>query len=342
MHQGARQMKVLELSRYALCVSIAGAMLAGCGSQAPIGAPNAAAQSSLQNRSFGRLSVSEPPQQLSERTGLTASYKFSAPLLAVANFVHSMVLIYNASAKNPSAKATITDGIDFPTGNCIDTNGTLYVANEPVSGPGWVSEYAPGKTQVSKTITKGIGSPAFCAIDSEGNLWVTNLSGPNVTEYKKGSTKPSTIITHGLTYPVGIAIDHSGNLYVSNGFGGSAQNVQVYSARSKSPTRTITDGVTSPVGITVDAKGALYVVNINQNNVEEYLAGKNHPYRTITEGMDGPAAATVNKKGWLYVSNYGNNVIVEFAPGSITLSKREISKGLYGPEGSAYFPPLVP
>jgi phospholipase C len=42
MHQGARQMKVWELSRYALCVSIAAALLAGCGgSQPPIGAPGA-------------------------------------------------------------------------------------------------------------------------------------------------------------------------------------------------------------------------------------------------------------------------------------------------------------
>jgi hypothetical protein len=54
------------------------------------------------------------------------------------------------------------------------------------------------------------------------------------------------------------------------------------------------------------------------------------------------AVSTVNKDGYLYVTNYTNNVVVEFAPGSTTPLKRQISKGLYTPEGTAYFPPLLP
>ncbi len=109
----------------------------------------------------------------------------------------------------------------IPGGACIDGQGTLYVANEPASGGGWVSEYPLGKTTPSTIIRDGINEPGYCAIDAKGNLWVSNVYGPNVTEYLKGSKRPHTVITKGLVYPVGVAIDRSGNLYVGNGYGAS-------------------------------------------------------------------------------------------------------------------------
>ncbi|MGB8909644.1 MAG: hypothetical protein WCC84_12945 [Candidatus Cybelea sp.] len=320
-----------------LCAAV---LLAGCGgSQALIGAPGA-----MPHGLPGALQ-STPPSLLYV-VGFTDGTGFGK------------VFIYNADARDPRPKGTIAAGLNIPTGDCLDKEGTLYVENEPASGPGWVSEYPAGQTQPSKMITEGINSPAYCAIDGQGNLWVTNIggpSGPNVTEYKKGSTKPYAVITKGLTYADGIAIDHSGNLYVSNLFGKSSSpgNVQVYPPGRKAPSRTITDGVTVPVGIGVDKRETLYVTNNRDtpqcSNVQEYRAGQNHPYRTITKDINGPTAVTVGSNGWLYVTNTGYNacsgpanVVLEFRPGSITPSKREISKGLYRPEGTAYFPPLLP
>lgn len=299
-------------------------------------------QNSSANRSVGRLAMSGSSQQRHHGTDAAVSYSYSFPLLYVANWSPSTVQVYDARSNNPSPIATISDGIDFPTGDCIDAAGTLYVANEPAGGLGSISEYAAGKTKPFQMITEGINSPVFCTIDGEGNLWVTNIGAGNVTQYLKGSTKPHAVITNGLSSPNGLAIDNSGSLYVANGPSDTTINVQVYAHGSKSPTRTITDGVTSPVGITVDGKGTLYITNIDENNVEEYPAGKSHPDQAITENMNAPAGVTVNKKGRLYVSNYVNNVIVEFAPGSITPSKRTITKELYTPEGSAYYPPLIP
>jgi sugar lactone lactonase YvrE len=131
-------------------------------------------------------------------------------------------------------------------------------------------------------------------------------------------------------------------MYVGNLYPSSSPNVQVFARGSKSPSREITDGVTSPIGITVDANGTLYVANEGTNNVEEYRSGQNEPYQTITDGMDLPLGVTVNQQGWLYVVNVGKEVVVEFAPGSITPSNRQISKGLYNAEGTAYSPPLLP
>jgi serine/threonine protein kinase, bacterial len=190
----------------------------------------------------------------------------------------------------------------------------------------------------------------FCAIDGAGNLWVTDLdvfrykrrSGPSLTEYKPGSRKPATIIMKGLTYPVGIAIDQSGNIYVANRIGSSSGNVEVYAPGTKVPFRTITDGVTSPVGIAVDADGTLYVANDVQSRVAEFKSGASEPYQTISRELDDPVGVSVNEQGWLYVVNDGTNSIVEFPPGSLKPSKRQISKDLYAPEGSAYSPPVLP
>jgi sugar lactone lactonase YvrE len=314
------RMTPLVLSRFELCATLAAAILAGCGgSQPPIGAQETMPQSVAQS----------------------AQGAHSGPLLYVSNDGEAHdVKVYRAGAKDPGPIETISDDLDFPVGMCLDGQGTLYVVDDD----GWVAEYPAGKTKPSKIITKGIDTPAFCAIDSKGNLWVTNISGPNVTEYLPGSTKPHAVITKGITYPDGIAIDHSGNMYVGNGGnnGFGPYSIVVYAHGSKSPSRTITDGVTAPVGITVDAHGTVYVANDATNNVEEYRSGQNKPYQTITDDMNLPVGLTVNQQGWLYVVNHGNFVVVEFAPGSITPSNRQISKGLYSSEGTAYSPPLLP
>lgn len=320
-----------------LFIGIAGA-LAGCGaSRSPV-VPQGVMPALTQARS-------SPTVPASRWSLARPGYEAAGSLLYVTNATphYNDVRVYHAKAKDPGPLATISDGTDNPSGDCIDGHGTLYVTNQPTSGGGWISEYPLGKISPSTIIKDGIAQPAFCAIDATGNLWVTNLAGPNVTEYLYRSKKPHKVITQGLTFPVGIAIDHFGDLYVANGWDAPQQNVEVYPPGSKSPSRTITDGVTWPVGIAVDSNATLYVTNAEQNNVEEYRSGQDYPFQTITDAMDAPVGVTVNKKGWLYVANFGNsNNVVEFPPGSITPSKRQINKGLYGPQGVAYYPPLLP
>jgi sugar lactone lactonase YvrE len=318
------------LVRYPLRISVAAAMLTGCGgSQPPIGAPGAMPQSHA-------IATHADAQE----------YRVSGPLLYVVNFNpgYNDVTVYHARARDPSPIETITDGLFEPAGNCIDRNGSLYVTNEPASSLGWVLVYPLGQTKPSKRITKGINIPKDCAIDAHGNLWVANIGG-SVTEYKEGSAKLATIITNGVPDPNGIAIDHSGNIYVSNGGANQTPaNVVVYAPGAKSPTKTITDGVQSPIGIAIDASGTLYVTNYLQNNVKKYRAGQDNPYQTMTKGMNWPVGVTVGKNGWLYVTNAASNppAVIEFAPGSLTPSNRKITKGLKTPQGSTYFPPLLP
>jgi hypothetical protein len=328
--------RISDFSRYALSSCVAAAFLAGCnGSQPPIGAPGAMPQS----RAIA-MHDNRGGSWILPRAKRGPAYEVTGPLLYITNYTYNSVTVYPAKRKNPAPIATILDGLNSPIGDCLDSQGTLYVTNQPISNNGWVAEYPLGKTEPSMMITNGIYDAAFCAIDSNGNLWVTNLGGPNVTEYLHGSKTPHTVITKGVPRPVGVAIDHSGNLYVSNRLVSS--NVVVYAPGSKTPSRRITDGVTSPVGIAIDANGVLYVENITEKNVEEYMPGADRPFKTITQGLTTPSAVTVNQQGWLYVANSSQDTIAEFPPESITPSKRHVSKGLHGPSGVAYYPPLLP
>jgi sugar lactone lactonase YvrE len=333
------QMKSLDFSRYLLGSCVAVAMLAGCGgSQPPIDAPGAMPQSTAIATHANRIAS-------------TPEYKASGPLLYVTNSdgYNTAVTIYDPKTNDPSTIAVITKSLLEPEWDCIDGDGTLYVANDPGSGLGWVSEYALSKTKPLRLITEGINIPGGCAVDDQGNLWVTNFGGPTVTEYFKGSTKPHTTLTSGLTFPNSVAIDYAGNIYVGNLDPYGTSNVQVFAPGGKSPSRTITDGVTWPEGIAVGSNGTLYVPNWLQCNIEEYLAGHGDPYRTITTDIDGPEAVTFAKNGWMYVVNGGNQschgpypAILEFPPRSVKPSSRTISKDLHDPGGVAYYPPLLP
>lgn len=347
--------QAMDTSSFNRCILIAVAvvMLSSCGGLQPIGGSHPS-DSATQIRAIRHSGASTP--ELAEQTGSTAGYKAPGPLLYVTNTnapPYDAVTVYDANASDPSPIAIISNGLFTPFGDCIDSQGTLYVTNEPGSGPGWVSEYPFGTTTPSKTITKGINTPAFCAIDHHGNLWVTNISIPDAAEYKKGSTKPRFTLTSGLTYPDGIAIDHIGNVYVGNLEPYGTSNVQVYSPGSTSPSRTITDGVTWPIGIAVNKRDDLYVTNDNgvngPCNVEEYHAGQSHPYKTISYEINGPTAVTFSKSGWLYEVNEGTQgcsgpwpAILEFRPGSIKPSNRMIMKDLHNPAGAAFYPPQLP
>lgn len=329
------------LVHHALSTCVAAALLAGCGgAQLPANAPGAMPQSRAIAAHADRSGSWVLPEAKLE---VAPEYKVTAPLAYVTNYTfdYNDVKVYEARQKSPAPIAVISDGINSPAGDCVDKSGALYVENEPANSAGWVSEYPLGKSKPSRVISVGINTPGFCAIDRKANLWVTNIGGPNVTEYLYGSKKPHTVITKGLIFPVGIAIDYTGNLYVSNRLSEYSGNVVVYAPGARAPNRTISDGVTSPVGLATDASGTLYVTNINENNVEEYRLGDSHPFRKITKALDEPCAVVLNKRGWLYITNFAAGV-VEFPPESLSPSQRQISQGLYTPDGTAYYPPLLP
>lgn len=344
-------MSISALARCASVISATG-LLAACG----VPASMVWAPSAFSNRAANlKVVPSDLTRAKLGRNADTPNYKVSGPLLYVTSSdspPYDAVTIYDAKANNSNPIAVINEDVAQANGDCLDAHGTLYVASEPESGLGWISEYALGETKPLREITNGINTPVFCAIDRQGNLWVTNIGDATVTEYLKGAMVPHFILKNGLTRPDGIAIDHNGNIYVGNLDPSGTSNVQVYAPGKKSPSRTITDGVTWPVGITVDARGTLYVTNdVSPCNIEEYRAGQSKSYRVVTKDIDGPVALAFARTGRLYEVNEGAQgctsngpwpTILEFRPGSLRPSKRTINSDLHVPSGVAYYPPLLP
>jgi DNA-binding beta-propeller fold protein YncE len=122
------------------------------------------------------------------------------------------ILVFAPNASSP--KLTITDGIDHPEALAVDSKGTLYVANEPVTCHGtdpchpygWVSVYAAGSSTPLRRITKGINGPQSLATDSSGNLYVLNYYGENVRVYSRQGTKMILTIRDGLKFPNSLVV----------------------------------------------------------------------------------------------------------------------------------------
>jgi sugar lactone lactonase YvrE len=347
--QRSKTIKLSSLSRCALGISAAIALLSGCGgSQLPASAPGASTVGVLNLRTGHFVT---PILQTGARVPDSPNFKLSNSLLYVVNFDAAGyelgdVAIYDAKVNDPSPKAIIAKGLDGPGGDCIDHTGTLYVASQA----GWVTEYAPGRTKPLRYIRKGLGTPIDCSIDASGNLWVANLS--SVVEYLEGSSRPHTVITDGVCYANSVVFDHAGNMYVGNlgALYSCPFNIQVYAPGSKSPSRTITDGITWPVGTAVDTNDTLYVANTETCNVEEYRFGQSHPFQAITDEVATPFGLTLDANGRLYESNWGDNstcgngpssTVLEFPHGSLKPAKRTISTLTY-PSGLAFYPPQLP
>jgi hypothetical protein len=67
----------------------------------------------------------------------------------------------------------------------LDDTISLYpelLANDPASGPGWISEYPLRNAAPATTITNRISCPAFCAIDAKGDLVISITAGIKAAE----------------------------------------------------------------------------------------------------------------------------------------------------------------
>jgi hypothetical protein len=107
-------MTISDLGRYAFGIGAAIAVLAGCGSQAPIGAPGAMAPMQA-NRQSALGTAAEVPATNSH--------------LYVANRGKSTVTVYARSKRNTKVLRTISQGIDVPQALAFGSSRYLYVAN---------------------------------------------------------------------------------------------------------------------------------------------------------------------------------------------------------------------
>ncbi len=227
-------MRSLGLSRYALAIGAATALLAGCGgSQPPIGAP-------------GSMPQSQAIAAHAERGGSRMLPEAKSQDLIYATGACGGVCIVSYSKGKLVGTITLSGGLIG--GDCSDAKGDVFVANDSQ-----VLEFAHGGTTPIATLPLPGAGAYGCSVDSiTGNLAVTFIgSGVNVAIFPGASGTPALYNTLVGEYYCGY--DDAGNLFASghNGSpsalselprGGSAFNILSVNRKLGHPGQVQWDG----------------------------------------------------------------------------------------------------
>jgi hypothetical protein len=198
-------MKSLGLSRYALAIGVASALLAGCGGSQPSIGPfqSGVAMPSRQRRAL---------HPTSGKTWIAPDAGKSKQILFVSDYNYGTVEMFSV----PGLKLKgVIGGFYHPQGLCSDAQGNVWVAN---SSPSAVVELShTGK--VLQEIQHLLGNPASCAVDPKnGNLAVTILDAisaySGVEIYTHASGSPTVTGCLALINYFFVGYDNRHDLYV--------------------------------------------------------------------------------------------------------------------------------
>jgi hypothetical protein len=205
-------MKSLGLTRDALVIGTAAAMLAGCGgSQPPIGAPGAMAQTSAlathadRGKSWMLLEAKRIARH--DRAGSWMSPAAKHESLLYVSDTRTKVYVY--SYPKGDLVGTLT-GFDGPLGECVDSKGDVWVVEYSSND---IVEYAHGGTQAIATLTTPVRSYG-CSVDaSSGNLAV---AGSELAVYTDATGEPATYSDSDFPEYTYCTYDGSGDLFADN------------------------------------------------------------------------------------------------------------------------------
>ncbi|HEY1682557.1 MAG TPA: hypothetical protein VGF98_13015 [Candidatus Tumulicola sp.] len=227
-----------------------------------------------------------------------------APVLYVAQYNGSRILLFDPRKHDKNPIGQITDGVQDPMGLATDNKGDLYVLNTIYPS---VTMYPPGSKEPSFTISKGISfAPYGLAVDSSGDVFVSEQEPDAIVGYRAGSTSPFERITFKAD-PVAFGIDREDDLIVING-----SEVVKIPHGTKEKIDLHLEGLTGPEAVSVRGDDALYVSDFDQNMVFVYPAGKTKPSYSFGAGMDGPIFSTFGIGSRFFQVNQNNQIVEGF------------------------------
>jgi sugar lactone lactonase YvrE len=325
-------MKVLELGRYVLGVSIAVSLLAGCsGSQPPTVAPGAVPQGRAVATHAERGESWMLPEAVTQDLLYVAggngddvpvySYPkgrllgtltgFNLPSGAcvdktgdvfIADYVNQRIVEYKHGAKNP--KQILAEPGEWPTGCAIDpTTGNLAVTNHqsPIYGTGDVVVYAHAQGSPKSYTDPNIYYYYWCGYDSKGNLYIDgqayNPSPFRFAELPKGANQfKSIVLNQKINFPGGVQWDGQ---FVAVG-DQATSNIYRFSISGSDGTLKGTVLLNNASSVQqfwiqggVVIAGNAAGSHYNELHFYHYPAGGN-PTKTITKGIAAPSGATVS------------------------------------------------
>ena len=270
-------MRISDFGRYAPSICAAAALLAGCGSQPPIGAPGAMPQSPA------------IATHAAHGTSWVASGTSSGDLLYAVGGPGAYILSY------PAGQLMGTAQVSLPERPCSDTQGNVYITSG-LSAPATIYEFVHGGTQPIRTLNDAYGVPRGCAVDPlTGNLAVANEAGThgastgNLLVYKNARGTPIVYEAPSSTSYFFCAYDNNGNLFANR----SGVWIDKLARRgSKLQMLTITNN-------TLKNPGAMQWDG-------QYLAitdsGRSAVYRFKITGLTATAVGKTNLRGWSQVA----------------------------------------
>jgi DNA-binding beta-propeller fold protein YncE len=270
----------MEINRFPLSVGIAAAFLSGCGgSQTPVGASGAMPEVPSSSAKAGHC-----------KAWMSAKGDSRNPWLYVADTLDSVIYVYELRKSGAIEIGEITEGLNGPFGEAVDSAGNLYVANQ--NSPGNVVIYAPGKLSPSLTLSQDLEMPQGVAVDASGDVWITNRGdNPGIAVFPPGKTEPSAYITNALIQkPIEDFFDGAGNLYFSD----PSTGVSEIPSGSQRVFSLGLQGLTQATGITLAPSGNLYV--------GDYKNGP-HVVRVYTLGELRPKHDLAGKEGSYYIAD---------------------------------------
>lgn len=263
-------MKSPRLSRYTLSISVAAALLAGCGgSQSPIGAPGAIPQSHSFSVHFDHKGSWMAP---------------GAPkddLLYITN--HDTVTVYSY----PKGRHVGTlKGFYNPEAECVDKAGDVFISDNDT-----VTEYPHASTKPTRTLTFSGYFAGGCSSDpTTGNLavgWIEGFYG-YVAVYKNATGSPTLYQSPNMALAY-CGYDVAGNLFVDGAayFGDELQLAELPKNGNGLETITLSQTIYTPGPVQWDGEYLAVGDNATETIYQFVIAGSNGTREGTTALGDG-------------------------------------------------------
>jgi sugar lactone lactonase YvrE len=327
-------MIVFARSRFTVYISVAAALLAGCGgSQPPIGATGAITETfAPAAHAFAGTSSIHPPRYIYV-TNLARSDSGAAP----------SVTVYPAGRSGNVPPSEVITGsqtqLSEPDGIVVNDSGEIYVADSGTDEIVGFQRGAKGNATPNVVIAGSntlLQAPVGLSLDAKENLYVgncgsacrTSFAPPSVLEFKAGSNgnvAPIRDITGAQTELADAndpAIGPAGDIYVSNT---TTYTIDVFRHDANGnvkPVRVIAGSRTQldqPDGIAISSRW-LYASASRGDYLERFhrKANADAPPAAIIRGdktrMGNVDGISLDDLGVLYAASPSTSSIVEFAP----------------------------
>jgi sugar lactone lactonase YvrE len=240
----------------------------------------------------------------------------------------------------------LTPGITLvaPIALALDTNGDLFVADEPSSGVGRIVELTGdgngNLTGAAHVVFSGAALvyPSALAVDGAGTLYIGDCPlypaqcGGAIYTLPSGGTTPQPLaITSGVPsqyFPAALLVDSSSNLYIAdNGDGNTNIDGGVYVVPDiGGAAQTVSTGsftLNGPTGVAKDAAGDLYIlsylgatgatINPGQQVVIIPFASPTTPYILPNTNLGLASSGALDPNGNLDVLDNFNALVVQLS-----------------------------